>query len=111
MQGTTRFISAAASVGFAMAIGWVGTALALAQEGDHGKGKEKTLYIWAGDQAHKAPDFLAVVDFDEESKDYGKVIQTVPLPPPGNIGNEAHHCHLNSTGKILACGGLLSVLK
>ena len=89
----------------------MGTAPALAQERDHRKGKEKTLYIWAGDQAHKAPDFLAVIDFDEESADYGKVIKTVPLPPPGNIGNEAHHCHLNSTGKLLGCGGLLSVLK
>src|SRR5216683_2504336 len=85
--------------------------IVLADEDDHGKGKEKTLYIWAGDQAHQAPDFLAVIDFDEESADYGKVIKTVPLPPPGNIGNEAHHCHLNSTGKLLACGGLLSVLK
>ena len=89
----------------------MGTAPALAQGRDHRKGKEKTLYIWAGDQAHKASDFLAVIDFDEESADYGKVIKTVPLPPPGNIGNEAHHCHLNSTGKLLGCGGLLSVLK
>ena len=89
----------------------IGAAPALAQQRDHRKGKEKTLYIWAGDQAHKAPDFLAVIDFDEESADYGKVIKTVPLPPPGNIGNEAHHCHLNSTGKLLGCGGLLSVLK
>jgi hypothetical protein len=111
MRGTTRFISAAASVGFAMAIGWMGAALALAAEEAHAGSKEKTLYIWAGDQAHKTPDFLAVIDFDEESSDYGKVIKTVPLPPPGNIGNEAHHCHLNSTGRILACGGLLSVLK
>lgn len=84
---------------------------ALAQKGGHRQGKEKTLYIWASDQAHKVADFLAVVEFDEESADYGKVIKTVPLPPPGNIGNEPHHCNLNSTGKILACGGLLSVLK
>jgi len=39
------------------------------------------------------------------------VIKTVPIPPPGNIGNEPHHCHLNSTGTILGCGGLLSMLK
>ena len=73
--------------------------------------KEKVLYVWAGDQAHKAPDFLAVIDFNEESRNYGRVITTVPLPPPGNIGNEPHHCHLNSTKNILACGGLLSLLK
>src|SRR3569833_915076 len=73
--------------------------------------KEKVLYVWAGEQAHKAPDFLAVIDFNEESRNYGRVITTVPLPPPGNIGNEPHHCHLISTKNILACGGLLSLLK
>jgi selenium-binding protein 1 len=89
------------------------TAVTLSAQPVHrrGKEKEKTLYVWASDQAHKASDFLAVIDFDQESADYGKVIKTVPLPPPGNIGNEPHHCHINSTGKLLACGGLLSVLK
>lgn len=111
MRELKRFMSAAASVVFAATVVFMGTGLALAGENGHAKDKEKTLYVWAGDQAHKAPDFLAVIDFDEESADYGKVINTVPLPPPGNIGNEAHHCHLNATGKLLACGGLLSVLK
>ncbi|MGB8694670.1 MAG: selenium-binding protein SBP56-related protein [Steroidobacteraceae bacterium] len=72
---------------------------------------ETTLYIWAGDQARKAPDFLAVIDFDEESRNYGKVIRTVPLPPPGNVGNEPHHCHLSADRNVLACGGLLSLLR
>ena len=82
---------------------------ALAQ---HGLSKPETvLYVWSSDQAHRAPDFLAVVDFDEGSATYGKVINTVPLPPPGNIGNEPHHCHLSTDKKVLACGGLLSVLK
>src|SRR6185369_12867168 len=105
------WMSGAARVVFAAAVVLLGTSFALAGEDNHRKGKESTLYIWAGDQAHKAPDFLAVIEFDEDSADYGKVIKTVPLPPPGNIGNEAHHCHLNATGKLLACGGLLSVLK
>ena len=76
---------------------------------DHGCA-EKTLYIWAGDQARVRPDFLAVVDFNEHSRNYGRVIRTVPLPGPGNIGNEPHHCHLSEDKKILACGGLLSLL-
>ncbi len=71
----------------------------------------KTLYVWASDQDHQSPDFLAVIDFDTKSSDYGKVLRTVPLPPPGNIGNEPHHCHTSADQKILACGGLLSVLK
>src|SRR5437588_316132 len=45
------------------------------------------------------------------SPDYGKVVRTVPLPPPGNVGNEPHHCHLSADGNVLACGGLLSVLR
>src|SRR5262247_4253584 len=33
----------------------------------------KTLYIWAGDQARVAPDFLSVIDFDQDSPGYGRV--------------------------------------
>jgi len=79
---------------------------------DHGRSQSaKTLYVWAGDQARVAPDFLAVIDFDDESKTYGKVIRTIPVPPPGNVSNEAHHCHLSADKKILGCGGLLSLLR
>lgn len=83
----------------------------LSQALDQHSGKEKILYVWAQDQAHVAPDFLAVINFNEESSRYGTVIKTIPVPPPGNIGNEPHHCHLNSTKTILGCGGLLSLLK
>jgi selenium-binding protein 1 len=69
------------------------------------------LFVWAGDQARTSPDFLAVVDFDESSSKYGKVISTVPLPGPQSAGNEPHHVGLSADGRILACGGLLSVLK
>jgi selenium-binding protein 1 len=71
----------------------------------------KYLYVWAGDQARSAPDFLAVVNFDQASPDYGKVVTTVPLPEPGQTWNEPHHVGLSADGKVLACGGLLSVLK
>ena len=73
--------------------------------------KEKTLYVWAGDQARVAPDFLAVIDFEEESPRYGKVIRTVPVPGPGGSGNEPHHCHLSADKNTLACGGLLALLR
>ena len=68
----------------------------------------KTLYIWAGDQARKAPDFVAVINFDESSKDYGKIIRIAPVP---TSGNEAHHMHLSADGNTLIRGGLLSLLK
>jgi len=93
-----------------LALALAGTVLASAR-GGHGRKQAKTLYVWAGDQARVSPDFLAVVDFDEDSRDYGKVLRTVPVPPPGNVSNEAHHCHLSAGNMILACGGLLSLLR
>jgi len=71
----------------------------------------RRLFVWAGDQARRAPDFLAVIDFDERSPRYGAVVTTVPLPGPGAAGNEPHHVGLSADGRILGCGGLLSVLK
>ena len=79
---------------------------------DHdGQRAPNTLYVWAGDQARVAPDFLAVIDFDEDSPLYGRVIRTVPVPGPGSSGNEPHHCHLSADKNILACGGLLALLR
>jgi hypothetical protein len=74
-------------------------------------GREKYLFVWAGDQARTAPDFLAVVDFDERSPQYGSIITTLQLPGPGASGNEPHHVGLSRDGRVLACGGLLSVLR
>jgi len=88
-----------------------GAAVFAANEREDRAKPPKTLYIWAGDQARRAPDFLAVVNFDEDSDDYGKVVRTVPIPPPGNVGNEPHHCHLSADKNTLACGGLLSLLR
>jgi selenium-binding protein 1 len=72
---------------------------------------EKFLFVWAGDQARRNPDFLAVINFNEGSADYGKVVNTLPLRGPGATGNEPHHVGLSRDGRVLACGGLLSVLK
>jgi selenium-binding protein 1 len=73
--------------------------------------KPKVLYVWAGDAARAASDFLAVISLDEDSRLYGKVIRTVPLPAPGDVGNEPHHMHLSADGNVLVCGGLLSLLR
>jgi selenium binding protein SBP56 len=98
----TRFISGAAK-----AMPASDTRQAEAQAAD----TEKFLFVWAGDQTRMQPDFLAVINFDEKSNDYGKVITTVPLPEPGASGNEPHHVGLSRDGRVLACGGLLSVLR
>src|SRR6185436_7973467 len=83
----------------------LGAALRFAGDARGADAAQKYLYVWAGDQAHKAADFLAVVDFDEGSRDYGKLVKSVPLPPPGETSNEPHHVGLSSDGKTLACGG------
>jgi len=88
-----------------------GTVAAIAASRGSAARPSKHLFVWAGDQARKAPDFLAVVNFDESSADYGKVLRTVPLPEAGGVSNEPHHVGLSADGRILACGGLLSVLK
>ncbi len=90
----------------------LGTCITLGLLAGMGKGRrDKYLFVWAGDQARTNPDFLAVINFDEESPEYGRVITTVPLPEPGATGNEPHHVGLSADGRVLACGGLLSVLK
>jgi len=108
MRERCRSILAAGSV-FLLAGGVLARA---ADEGHDGRSRRgDRLLIWAGDQARQAADFLAVVDFDEGSPGYGKVLNTVPLPGPGESGNEPHHVGLSANGRILATGGLLSVLK
>ena len=43
-----------------------GTSLSLARNEDDDQDEPaKTLYVWTGDQARIAPDFLAVIDFDD----------------------------------------------
>jgi hypothetical protein len=82
----------------------------LAHDNERGD-KEDTLIVWASDKAHSAPDFLAVLDFDRDSRRYGKVLRTVPLQGASAVGNEPHHVGLSRDGRTLALGGLLSVLR
>ena len=84
---------------------------ALSAARTHDEESERVLYVWSGDQARRAPDFLAVVNFDPDSSGYGQVITTRPLPGPGASGNEPHHVGLSRDRRTLALGGLLSVLK
>jgi 56kDa selenium binding protein (SBP56) len=86
------------------------------QEKDRGEderkeSQEKYLFVWAGDQSRSNPDFLSVINFNEQSSHYGEVLRTVPLPGAGATGNEPHHVGLSKDGKVMAAGGLLSVLK
>ena len=69
-------------------LGSITAAVQPSQAHDDGPGERghaaKYLYIWAGDQARIAPDFVTVIDFDEHSKDYGKILKVAPVPTSGN---------------------------
>src|SRR5262249_16872976 len=49
---------------------------------------EKVLYVFCVDADAKNHDFLAVIDVQPESKDYGKITYQLDL---GSAGNETHH--------------------
>jgi len=49
------------------------------------------LFVWAGDDAKKSSDFLAVLDADPESPHYGQVVASVAVPGPGGM---PHHTEL-----------------
>jgi selenium-binding protein 1 len=72
---------------------------------------ESTLLVWASDKAHEKPDFVAVIDFDRDSPNYGKVLRTVPLTGASAFDNEPHHVGLSHDGRTMALGGLLSMLR
>jgi hypothetical protein len=58
------------------------------------------LFVWAGDSALKSHDFLAVIDADRSSPDYGRVLASVPTDGTGT----PHHteAQLASDGHLLA---------
>lgn len=46
------------------------------------------IFVWAGDAAHKATDFLAVVNAQPSSPDYGRIVATAPV---GVAATMPHH--------------------
>ena len=55
---------------------------------------ENTLIIWAGDKAHVAPDFLAVIDFDEHPRPTARCCEPRPLRDPPRLAT--NHITLGS---------------
>lgn len=49
------------------------------------------LFVWAGDNAKKSNDFLAVLDADSKSTHYGQVVGSVAVPGPSGT---PHHTEL-----------------
>lgn len=61
------------------------------------------LFVWAGDSAEKSSDFLAVIDANPTSAQYGSVITSLPTGVPGT---HPHHteAELSPNGHLLANG-------
>jgi len=54
------------------------------------------LFVWAGDDAKKSSDFLAVLDTDEKSPHYGQAVASVAVPGPSGT---PHHTELEVGGR------------
>lgn len=61
------------------------------------------LYVWVGDSAKQASDFLAVIDADPASAEYGSIVASLPT---GSVGTHPHHteAEMPATGHLLANG-------
>jgi hypothetical protein len=59
------------------------------------------LFVWAGDDAKKSSDFLAVIDADAKSPRYGQVVASVAVP---GSGGTPHHteAEMPPSGFLLA---------
>jgi 56kDa selenium binding protein (SBP56) len=100
----------------AVSIGFSAYCNANDQLNEHGQEAESSkpenlMYAWFGDVDLHNPDFVAVINFDETSEDYGKLVTTSPLSGPNAFGNEAHHAGFIPQTNTLIVGGLLSVLR
>ncbi|MGH7583164.1 MAG: hypothetical protein ACREL5_08070 [Gemmatimonadales bacterium] len=82
----------------------VAAAVALAiLAGCHRSAHPSYLFVWAGDSARKASDFLAVIDATPGSSHYGAVLTSLPT---GIAGTQPHHTELEmpADGHLLANG-------
>ncbi len=63
----------------------------------------KYLFVWAGDAATKARDFLGVIDADPASAHYGAIVASLPVDA---VGSHPHHTELETPagGHLLANG-------
>ena len=61
------------------------------------------IFVWAGDSAEKASDFLFTVDANSGSESYGKILASVPT---GVVGSHPHHTEavMPANGHLLANG-------
>jgi hypothetical protein len=76
----------------------VGCTAAPVSEMPERSGLSPYLYVWAGAEAERASDFLAVLDSDPSSSTYGQVLASVPV---GLRGGAHHSEHVMPSGDSL----------
>jgi hypothetical protein len=59
------------------------------------------LYLWAGDSSHQGSDFLAVIDADTASRQYGEVVTSISTGMPGGHPHHTEH-EMPADGHLLA---------
>jgi hypothetical protein len=74
------------------------------------------VYLWAGQSTDvtNAADFVAAIDFNRTSSNYGKIVSRSSVPTSGSAvqsGNEPHHAQLSTDKSYYVSGGLLSFTK
>lgn len=81
----------------------VGCAACAPESGPAATAEPSYLYVWAGDSAKTASDFLAVINSDPASPQYGTV---VTVRPTGESGANPHHteAEMPANGHLLANG-------
>ena len=61
------------------------------------------LFVWAGDEARKSSDFLAVIDAQPSSPSYGRIVSTLPVAISGSM---PHHTEYEfPAGNLLYANG------
>jgi hypothetical protein len=61
------------------------------------------LFVWSGDSAHIASDFLAVIDANPDSPSYARIVQTLPVEAKGMM---PHHTEYEfPAGNVLFANG------
>ncbi len=65
--------------------------------------RKQYLFVWAGDSARTASDFLGVIDADTSSATYGQILTSLPTGVPGT---HPHHTEgqMPANGHLLANG-------
>lgn len=63
--------------------------------------KNSYIFVWSGDDAQKSSDFLAVINADAQSPNYGKVVASVAVP---GVAGKPHHteAEMSPGGFLLA---------